>query len=287
MQGAACSIADHAADGSCVKPPASTRRTAVNTPDLDDRMSRSTILTNPPRTPLIGASILAADFADLGRDTRVALDGGADMVHLDVMDGHFVPNLTMGPDLCRSLRRAMPDAYLDSHLMVTDPQQYVDAFAAAGADLLTFHIEAMPEPSRTIEQVRNAGLAVGLAINPPTDVAAIMPWIGSVDLVLVMSVNPGFAGQSFIAEVLDKAVTVRSQLRPDQRLQIDGGVNADTAGACIAAGCDVLVAASAIFRSDDYADAIDGLRRASASPNPGGLPSSTSPSAATTPRSNR
>ncbi len=223
------------------------------------------LLTHPPRLPLVLPSILSADFARLGDEVAGVLDAGADAIHVDVMDGHFVPNLTMGPAICLSLRKRFPHAYLDVHLMVEDPGKFVRPFADAGANCLTFHAEVMgdePAARGLVETIRGAGCGVGVAINPPTPADAVDPVRDLVDMVLVMSVHPGFSGQKFMADVLDKTRAIKLALREDQRLEMDGGINADTAEQVRAAGCDTIVAASYLFSAPDRAEAIRLLRGA-------------------------
>ena len=223
---------------------------------------RAGLFERPPlKAPLVGASILSADFGRLSDDTREALRLGADFVHVDVMDGHFVPNLSMGPAVCAAVRRAVPKAWVDVHLMVTDPADFVEPFAEAGANHITFHIEAVPSPKRLIRRIRDLGCSAGIALNPDTPAAAIRSVVRDVDLVLVMSVHPGFSGQSFIAGVLPKARDIADALRPSQRLEIDGGASPANAPDCVVAGIDTIVAASAIFGARDRAAAIRGLKQ--------------------------
>lgn len=226
-------------------------------------MSSQNLITNPTKLPLVGASILSADFAHLADDAEAALSAGADLLHVDVMDGHFAPNLTLGPALCRSLRNALPDAMLDVHLMLTDPGEFIEPFAKAGADHITFHVEVAGDVSSLIKQIRAQNMTVGIAINPDTEVESIKQYIEHVDLVLVMSVHPGFSGQSFITSALDKVRMIKPLLRENQRLQMDGGVSSNTSEECREAGCDLLIAGSGIFGTSDYGEAVDAIRGSS------------------------
>ena len=207
--------------------------------------------------------MLGADFSCLGEEANDVMQAGCNLLHLDVMDGHFVPNLTMGPDLVAGLRRSCPDVCLDTHLMVQYPEGFIEPFAQAGSDHLTIHVEAehpQGDPRVTADLIRKTGATAGLAINPGTSIDAILPYASDFELLLVMSVQPGFAGQSFRAEVLAKTEALSLVVPNGVRIQMDGGVAPVNAGACRAAGCDVLVAASAIFRADDRRAAIESIR---------------------------
>ena len=219
-------------------------------------MNAPNTYTSPDHLPIVAASILSADFARLGEECDQVAEAGAAALHVDIMDGHFVPNLSMGPAICKSVRRHQPNAMIDVHLMVTDPADYIDPFIDAGADHVTFHIEAVEHPLELRDAIHRRGASAGLALNPETPIENIEPWIEAFDLLLVMSVHPGFSGQSFIHESLEKTRAIAPRLRPDQRLEMDGGVSPATAPACRDAGCDVLVSASAIFNSDNYAEEI-------------------------------
>jgi ribulose-phosphate 3-epimerase len=210
-------------------------------------------------------SILSADFARLGEEVADVIAAGADGIHVDIMDGHFVPNLTMGPALVKSLRGRFGRVYFDVHLMVEKPADFVEPFAEAGADCLTFHIEATAgrdehDEHALIEQIRSAGCEVGIVVNPPTPVESIAHLIDQVDMVLIMSVNPGFSGQSFMPEVLDKARFVAERKPGHVRLEMDGGINVQTVEQVRQAGVDTIVAASAVFGAQDRKATIDKLR---------------------------
>jgi ribulose-phosphate 3-epimerase len=212
-------------------------------------------------------SLLSADFAALGEAVARAERGGADMIHVDIMDGHFVPNLTMGPVVVKSLKR-VTHVPLDVHLMIEDPDRYAEAFVEAGASSLTVHVEAVVHLHRTIQLVKSLGVSAGVALNPATPVTALEEIAGDVDYVLVMTVNPGFGGQTFIPRSTSKVRAVRELLRREGStapIEVDGGIDIQTAPAVVAAGADILVAGNAVFGARDPEGAIRALRAAAES----------------------
>ncbi|EIT71936.1 MULTISPECIES: ribulose-phosphate 3-epimerase [Hydrocarboniphaga] len=226
----------------------------------------------PRQTPVIAPSILSADFARLGEDTAKVLAAGADWVHFDVMDNHYVPNLTIGPMVCEALRKYGVTAPIDVHLMVEPVDALAASFAKAGATYITFHPEATRHVDRSLQAIRDAGCKPGLVFNPATPLEVLKYVIDKVDLVLLMSVNPGFGGQSFIPSALAKLREARAIIDAsgrEIRLEIDGGVKVDNIGEIAAAGADSFVAGSAIFNSKDYAATIAKMREAIASATQG------------------
>ena len=214
------------------------------------------------RTIRIAPSILSADFARLAEEVARVEEAGADWLHIDVMDGHFVPNLTVGPPIVEALRKvtALP---LDVHLMMTNPDAFIGEFAEAGADYLTVHVEACPHLHRTVQSIKERGVKAGVTLNPATPAGTLTEIVRDADLILIMSVNPGFGGQKFIPSSLRKIAEVRALIDRTQSralLEVDGGVKPDNVAEILAAGAEVLVAGSAVFSSHDYAAAITALR---------------------------
>ncbi len=213
---------------------------------------------------LILPSMLRCDFGNLEAEIRALEAAGAPGLHLDVMDGHFVPNLTYGPSIVAAMN-AVTDLPLDVHLMVSNPGETIEQYAEAGADVLTIHAEAVPDPSGLLERIRGLGAAAGLAFNPSTPLEAVEPFVEQCDLVLVMSVEPGFGGQAFETSALDKISTLRQRLPENTLLEVDGGVNEATIADCCQAGVDLLVVGSAILTTDDYGAAMSRLSEIAAS----------------------
>ena len=214
-----------------------------------------------PGTIEIAPSILSADFARLAEEIAAVASAGVKMIHLDVMDGHFVPNITIGPPVIAKLRKHS-DLFFDSHLMISEPAKYIEAFAQAGVDNITFHIEVADEPEKMVDRLRELGCTAGITLNPETPVESIRKVAPLCDMVLVMTVHPGFGGQVFIDEAARKAVAIREMVGPDVRIEVDGGIDPETAPIVVSYGADTLVAGNAIFGRPDRSAAIRAIREA-------------------------
>jgi ribulose-phosphate 3-epimerase len=208
---------------------------------------------------LISPSLLSSDFSRLAEEIDAVQEAGADMLHLDIMDGHFVPNITFGPPVVRAIK-SVSRVPLDVHLMIENPDAYIEDFAAAGADLLTVHVETAVHLNRTLNRIRELGVKPAVTLNPSTPLETISYVLDDIDMVLIMSVNPGFSGQKFIPAMIDKIRRARALVGDGTDMQVDGGITAENAGEVVAAGANILVSGSAVFSAPDYAEAIRNLR---------------------------
>ncbi|RJP14307.1 MAG: ribulose-phosphate 3-epimerase [Candidatus Abyssobacteria bacterium SURF_5] len=207
----------------------------------------------------IAPSILSADFRRLAEEVTAVEQAGADLLHLDVMDGHFVPNITFGPAVIRAIK-SVATVPLDVHLMIENPADYIEEFASVGADIITVHVESCPHLHRVIHQIKDLGVRAGASLNPSTPIDNVRYMVDDLDMVLIMSVNPGFSGQKFIPQILKKIAHAKELIGNRVNLQVDGGITTENAAAVVKAGADILVAGSSVFSTSDYALAIRGLR---------------------------
>jgi ribulose-phosphate 3-epimerase len=229
-------------------------------------LRREKIAELKPAAPVVLPSLLLCDFGNLAAEIRALEDAGVRALHLDVMDGHFVPNLTYGLTIVEAVRR-LTELPLDVHLMISNPEEFVERYFEAGADAMTVHVEATQAPRELLEQIRDTGAAAGIALNPPTPVEAIDACLDCCDLILVMSVMPGFGAQQFDDVALEKLRRLKPRIRADAILEVDGGINTKTIAACAAAGAEGFVVGSGIFKYDNYADRVAQLRELAATPS--------------------